>query len=65
MDFYCLSSSFEVEEDDSRPTVQILAPEGVVVAVARIEKAREGEVQMLEGLGYQVAGKDNGKVGQH
>ena len=40
--------------------VQILALEGVVSAVAGVEKATEWEVQMLEEMGHQVADKDKG-----
>ena len=43
-----------------RLAVKILAPEGVVVAVAGVEKAREVEVQMLEELGHKAVDKDNG-----
>ena len=39
--------------------MQILALEGVVVVVARVEKAREAEVKMLEELGHQAVDKDN------
>ena len=40
--------------------MQILALEGVVSAVAGVEKAREWEVQMLEEMGHQVVGTDKG-----
>ena len=40
--------------------MQILALEGVVVAGAGVEKAREVKVQMLEELGHQAVGKDKG-----
>ena len=40
------------------PVVQILALEGVVSAVAGVEKAREWEVQMLKELGHQVSDMD-------
>ena len=59
MDFDFLSSSFEVEEDDLCPDVQILFPEGVVVAIAGVEKAREVEVLMLEELEHWAADMDN------
>ena len=40
--------------------VQICVLEGVVSAVAGVEKEKEWEVQMLEELGHQVVGKDKG-----
>ena len=40
--------------------MQILALEGVVVAIAGVEKEREWKVEMLEELGHQAVGKDKG-----
>ena len=37
--------------------MKILAPEGVVVAVVGVEKAKEVEVQMLEELEHQAVNK--------
>ena len=42
------------------PAVQRLALEGVVIAVAGVEKAKEWEVRMLEEMGHQVVGTDKG-----
>ena len=39
--------------------MQILAWEGVVGVVARIEKAREVEVKMLEEMEHQAVDKNN------
>ena len=60
-----LSAFFEKKEDWSRPAMQILALEGVVVVVVGVEKAREAEVLMLEELEHQVADTNNKEVGQH
>ena len=40
--------------------MQIFSLDGVVSAIAGVEKAREWEVQMLEELGHQVADMDKG-----
>lgn len=45
--------------------MQIRPSEGVVVAVAGVEKARVAEVQILEELENHAVDKDNGEVGQH
>ena len=47
------------------PVVQLRSLEGVVSAVAGVEKAREWEVQMLEELGHQAGGMDKGWDGKH
>ena len=39
------------------------APEGEVVAIAGVEKAREEEVLMLEELEHQAMDMDNKEVG--
>ena len=40
--------------------MKILSLEGVVSAVVGVEKAKEWEVQMLEGLGHQAADTNKG-----
>ena len=45
------------------PAVHTPAPQGVVAAVARVEKAREVEVLMLEEMEHQAMDMDNKEVG--
>ena len=47
------------------PVVEILVLEGVVSAVAGVEKVKEWEVQMLEELGHQAMGMDKVEDGKH